>query len=236
MLELLFATENREISELQERHDDYDIFLSIPSPGRECEGEGEGWLVTCEVWLHDYMTMLHSPPHRDSLPGDVTMITIFLLVLLTALTSSHPCLSTVGRTSEICQQLLSLCSVSTSSPSLPICRSLLDQTDLDNLPEEQRIDLGLAVLEPSIGEALSRTLYWFIKRLIKILFSQYSNSEPSLRKDFSVPVLPAGLRTPVGHHQHPRGPPGVLHQLRLQGEEGMEDSGQTNEEQRQRNI
>ena len=152
------------------------------------------------------MTMLHYTPHRDSLPGDVTMITIFLLVLLTVLTSSHPCLSTVGRTSEICQQLLSLCSISTSSPGLPICRSLLDQTDLDNLPEEQRIDLGLAVLEPSIGEALSRILYSFIKRDIEILFlkCQYSNSEPSFRKDISVPVLPAGLRAPVGHHQHSR--------------------------------
>ena len=98
---------------------------------------------------------------RDSLPGDVTMISSLLLVSLsTAVLSSphpHPCLSPVGRTSDVCQQLFQLCSASSPAHQLPTCEALLDQ--LDSLPEEQRIDLGVAVLEPSIGTALMRIIY-----------------------------------------------------------------------------
>ena len=95
---------------------------------------------------------------RDSLPGDVTMISSLLLVSLsTAVLTSHPCLSPVGRTSDVCQQLFQLCSASSPAHQLPTCEALLDQ--LDSLPEEQRIDLGVAVLEPSIGTALMRIIH-----------------------------------------------------------------------------
>ena len=96
---------------------------------------------------------------RDSLPGDVTMISSLLLVSLSTavLSSPHPCLSPVGRTSDVCQQLFQLCSASSPAHQLPTCEALLDQ--LDSLPEEQRIDLGVAVLEPSIGTALMRIIY-----------------------------------------------------------------------------
>ena len=89
-------------------------------------------------------------------PDNKELVQEHCLRCLKPCTSPHPCLSNVGRTSEICQQLLSLCSASGSSSELPTCRALLDKDDLDNLPEEQRVDLGLAVLEPSIGEALER--------------------------------------------------------------------------------
>ena len=52
---------------------------------------------------------------------------------------------------SVCQELLSLCS--TSSLELPTCTALLDKVDRDSLPEEQRIDFGVAVLQPSIGTA-----------------------------------------------------------------------------------
>ena len=78
------------------------------------------------------------------------LLPLLLLLLLTelGLSSSHPCLSQAGRDSTVCRQLISLCS-SSSQEVPPSCSALLDL--LDSQTEEQRIDLGLAVLQPSIG-------------------------------------------------------------------------------------
>ena len=73
---------------------------------------------------------------------------LLLLLLHLGLTSGHPCLSQAGRDSTVCRQLISLCS-SSSQEVPPGCSALLDL--LDSQTEEQRIDLGLAVLQPSIG-------------------------------------------------------------------------------------
>ena len=79
----------------------------------------------------------------------ITSLHLLLLATsLTGLSSSHPCLSPVGRDSAICQQLISLCSGS-SQEVAPSCRALTNT--LDSQTGEQRIDLGLAVLQPSIG-------------------------------------------------------------------------------------
>ena len=66
------------------------------------------------------------------------------------------CSFCAGRDSSVCRQLISLCS--SSSPDLPpSCSGLLHL--LDSQTEEQRIDLGLAVLEPSIGTTQSTTAH-----------------------------------------------------------------------------
>ena len=78
----------------------------------------------------------------------ITSLHLLLAASLAGLSSAHPCLTQVGRDSAVCQQLISLCS--SSSQDLPAsCSSLTNL--LDSQTEEQRIDLGLAVLEPSIG-------------------------------------------------------------------------------------
>ena len=78
----------------------------------------------------------------------INSLNILLAASLAGLSSAHPCLTQVGRDSAVCQQLISLCS--SSSQDLPSsCSSLTNL--LDSQTEEQRIDLGLAVLEPSIG-------------------------------------------------------------------------------------
>ena len=84
----------------------------------------------------------------------LSSLSSLLLLLHLGLTSGHPCLSQAGRDSSVCRQLISLCS--SSSPDLPpSCSGLLHL--LDSQTEEQRIDLGLAVLEPSIGTTQSTT-------------------------------------------------------------------------------
>ena len=66
------------------------------------------------------------------------------------------CSFCASRDSSVCRQLISLCS--SSSPDLPpSCSGLLHL--LDSQTEEQRIDLGLAVLEPSIGTTQSTTAH-----------------------------------------------------------------------------
>ena len=92
------------------------------------------------------------------------MITSLHLLLLAAalagLSSGHPCLSQVGRDSAVCQELISLCSSSSSLEVPPSCTALLRL--LDSQTEEQRIDLGIAVLEPSLGTLqITRLQYLF---------------------------------------------------------------------------
>ena len=99
----------------------------------------------------------------------ITSLHLLLAASLAGLSSAHPCLTQVGRDSAVCQQLISLCS--SSSQELPSsCTSLLNL--LDSQTEEQRIDLGLAVLEPSIGTLQITTVainYNFIIFLYRVL-------------------------------------------------------------------
>lgn len=67
---------------------------------------------------------------------------LLLLLLLTERSSalSHPCHSDRGRDTDVCRQLASLCHQ--SEIKMAVC---------DQIEAEQRIDVGIALLEPSAG-------------------------------------------------------------------------------------
>ena len=67
---------------------------------------------------------------------------LLLLLLLTERSSalSHPCHSDQGRDTDICRQLASLCHQ--TEIKMAVC---------DQIEAEERIDVGIALLEPSAG-------------------------------------------------------------------------------------
>ena len=70
-----------------------------------------------------------------------TLLPLTLFVNLAA-SVTHPCQSERGKDSEICKQLKTMCD---DNSDLSICQTL-----------EERIDVGIAILEPSAGVIQSK--------------------------------------------------------------------------------
>ena len=70
--------------------------------------------------------------------------TVLLLTLLVDVSTSftHPCQSEKGANSDICKQLRTMCD---DNSDLSICETL-----------EERIDVGIAIIEPSAGMFLNK--------------------------------------------------------------------------------
>ena len=70
--------------------------------------------------------------------------TVSLLTLLVDISTSftHPCQSEKGANSDICKQLRTMCN---DNSDLSICETL-----------EERIDVGIAIIEPSAGMFLNK--------------------------------------------------------------------------------
>ena len=74
--------------------------------------------------------------------------TVLLLTLLVDISTSftHPCQSEKGANSDICKQLRTMCD---DNSDLSICETL-----------EERIDVGIAIIEPSAGMFLNKFQFW----------------------------------------------------------------------------
>ena len=74
--------------------------------------------------------------------------TVLLLTLLVDVSTSftHPCQSEKGANSDICKQLRTMCD---DNSDLSICETL-----------EERIDVGIAIIEPSAGMFLNKFQFW----------------------------------------------------------------------------